>query len=55
MDIAGAQRLWDPETLYLNNGELYGVPPDPAWEALQAALEDWHGGRASWEHWGDST
>ncbi len=54
MDIAEAQRLWHPETLYLNTAS-YGLPPDPAWEALQAALGDWHGGRTSWEHWGDST
>ena len=36
MDIAEAQRLWHPETLYLNTAS-YGLPPDPAWEALQAA------------------
>ena len=24
----------------------------PAWDALEAALEDWRGGRTSWEHWG---
>ncbi|HZB07023.1 MAG TPA: aminotransferase class V-fold PLP-dependent enzyme [Thermoleophilaceae bacterium] len=54
MEIAEAQRLWHPETLYLNTAS-YGLPPDPAWEAFQAALEDWHGGRTSWEHWGDST
>ena len=54
MEIAEAQRLWHPETLYLNTAS-YGLPPDPAWEAFQAALEDWHCGRTSWEHWGDST
>ena len=54
MDIAEAQRLWHPETLYLNTAS-YGLPPDPAWKALQATLADWHGGRTSWEHWGDST
>jgi selenocysteine lyase/cysteine desulfurase len=36
---------------YLNTAS-YGLPPQPAWDALQAALEDWHGGRTSWEHWG---
>jgi selenocysteine lyase/cysteine desulfurase len=25
------------------------------WDALQAALADWQGGRTSWEHWGDAT
>jgi selenocysteine lyase/cysteine desulfurase len=37
------------------NTASYGLPPRPAWEALQSALADWHGGRTSWEHWGDST
>ena len=49
-----AQRLWSPETLYLNTAS-YGLPPTPAWDALQAVLEDWRGGRTSWEHWGDAT
>jgi selenocysteine lyase/cysteine desulfurase len=49
-----AQRLWHPETLYLNTAS-YGLPPDPAWEAFQAVLADWRGGRASWEGWGDAT
>jgi selenocysteine lyase/cysteine desulfurase len=54
VDVAEAQRLWHPETLYLNTAS-YGLPPDPAWEAFQAVLEDWRGGRTSWEHWGDAT
>jgi selenocysteine lyase/cysteine desulfurase len=49
-----AQRLWRPETLYLNTAS-YGLPPTPAWEELQAVLADWRGGRTSWEGWGDST
>jgi len=49
-----AQRFWSPETLYLNTAS-YGLPPTPAWDALQAVLEDWRGGRTSWEHWGDAT
>jgi selenocysteine lyase/cysteine desulfurase len=44
------QHLWRPETVYLNTAS-YGLPPDPAWEALQAALADWRGGRTSWEPW----
>jgi selenocysteine lyase/cysteine desulfurase len=52
--IEEAQRLWQPETLYLNTAS-YGLPPTPAWDALQAVLADWRGGRTSWEHWGDST
>jgi selenocysteine lyase/cysteine desulfurase len=49
-----AQLLWSPETIYLNTAS-YGLPPAPAWDALQAVLEDWRGGRTSWEQWGDAT
>ena len=45
--------LWSPAGTYLNTAS-YGLPPAPAWEELQAALADWHGGRTSWEHWGAS-
>ncbi|HEY1277516.1 MAG TPA: aminotransferase class V-fold PLP-dependent enzyme [Thermoleophilaceae bacterium] len=54
MDLAEARPLWEPEGTYVNTAS-YGLPPRPAWEALQSALRDWHGGRTSWEHWGDST
>ncbi len=54
MRIEDAQRLWQPETLYLNTAS-YGLPPTPAWDALQAVLADWRGGRTSWEGWGDAT
>ncbi|HMJ95052.1 MAG TPA: aminotransferase class V-fold PLP-dependent enzyme [Thermoleophilaceae bacterium] len=54
MRIEEAQRLWQPETLYLNTAS-FGLPPAPAWDALQAVLADWHGGRTSWEGWGDAT
>jgi selenocysteine lyase/cysteine desulfurase len=50
MEIAEAQRLWAPAGTYLNTAS-YGLPPAPAWDALQEALEDWRGGRTSWEHW----
>jgi selenocysteine lyase/cysteine desulfurase len=53
MRIAEARRLWQPETTYLNTAS-YGLPPRPAWDALQAALADWQAGRTSWEHWGDA-
>jgi selenocysteine lyase/cysteine desulfurase len=43
--------LWEPAGTYLNTAS-YGLPPRPAWDALQKALEDWRGGRTSWEHWG---
>lgn len=51
LSIADAQGLWQPGGAYLNTAS-YGLPPEPAWTALQSALEDWHGGRTSWEHWG---
>lgn len=51
MRVAEAQELWSPAATYLNTAS-YGLPPRPAWDALQSALEDWHGGRTSWEHWG---
>jgi selenocysteine lyase/cysteine desulfurase len=54
MEIGEAQALWSPETTYLNTAS-YGLPPAPAFDALQATLADWRGGRTSWEHWGDAT
>jgi selenocysteine lyase/cysteine desulfurase len=54
IEIASARDQWHPQGAYLNTAS-YGLPSDCAWEALQAALEDWRGGRTSWEHWGDST
>lgn len=43
--------MWSSAGTYLNTAS-YGLPPTAAWDALQAALEDWRGGRTSWEHWG---
>jgi len=54
MRLEDAQRLWQPETLYLNTAS-YGLPPAPAWEELQSVLADWRGGRTSWEGWGEYT
>jgi selenocysteine lyase/cysteine desulfurase len=54
MTVAEAQALWEPHGVYLNTAS-YGLPPRPAWHALQAALADWRTGRTSWERWGDST
>ena len=51
MDFAD---LWDPQPGWLNTAS-YGLPPRPAWEALQAALSDWRVGATSWEPWDDST
>lgn len=54
MDLATAQDLWDPEPGWLNTAS-YGLPPRPAWDALQNALDDWRAGRTSWEGWDAST
>jgi len=54
MRISEAQALWEPSGVYCNTAS-YGLPPQPAWDALQFALADWHSGRTSWEHWGQST
>jgi selenocysteine lyase/cysteine desulfurase len=54
MTVAEARALWEPHGVYLNTAS-YGLPPRPAWDALQAALADWRTGRTSWEHWGEST
>ena len=54
MTVEEARGLFDPAGPYLNTA-TFGLPPRPAWEALQAALADWHSGRTSWEHWGEST
>ena len=54
MAVSAARELWDPVGAYCNTAS-YGLPPRPAWEALQSALADWRGGRTSWEDWGDST
>src|ERR1700755_3536843 len=48
--MASIPDLWHPETTYLNTAS-FGLPPDPAFEALVTAQEDWRHGRVSWEHW----
>jgi selenocysteine lyase/cysteine desulfurase len=52
--IAEAQHQWTPAGVYCNTAS-YGLPPRPAWDALQAVLADWRGGRTSWEGWGETT
>ncbi len=54
MDLSEAQRLWTPKPGWLNTAS-YGLPPTPAWDALQQALADWRVGETSWEPWGKST
>jgi selenocysteine lyase/cysteine desulfurase len=53
MDIEAAQSLWHPKTIYLNTA-TYGLPPDPAWDALQDSLDEWRGGRTSFYGWDES-
>ena len=48
--MSGIPALWHPETVYLNTAS-FGLPPDPAFQALTQAQEDWRHGRVSWEHW----
>ena len=50
--LTDAQAFWAPAAVYLNTAS-YGLPPRTTWEALQGALDDWRGGRTSWEHWGE--
>jgi selenocysteine lyase/cysteine desulfurase len=52
--VEEAQALFDPAGPYLNTAS-YGLPPRPAWDALQAALADWRGGRTTWEPWAEAT
>ncbi|MFF5172991.1 aminotransferase class V-fold PLP-dependent enzyme [Micromonospora sp. NPDC000089] len=54
MELEQAQKLWQPEPGWLNTA-TYGLPPDPAWTALQEALAGWRAGRMSWEGWSEST
>ena len=54
MHIDEARGLWQPEPGWLNTAS-YGLPPTPAWDELQAALQIWRGGIRSWEEWGEST
>ena len=54
MDIAKAQQYWRPQPGWLNTAS-YGLPPEPGWDAMMAALADWRVGRTSWEGWDQAT
>jgi len=54
VEIKDAQQLWNARPGWLNTAS-YGLPPRPAWEALQAALADWRVGATSWEGWDEAT
>ncbi len=48
--IDAAQRLFSPEGAYLNTA-TYGLPPRTAFEALQAAADEWRHGRTGFHGW----
>ena len=50
MRVGEAQRLFSPEGVYLNTAS-YGLPPRPAWEAVQAAGDEWRHGRTGFDGW----
>jgi selenocysteine lyase/cysteine desulfurase len=54
MQLIEAQKLWEPTPGWLNTAS-YGLPPRPAWDAVQAALADWQVGATSWEPWDEAT
>ena len=54
LSIDQARTLWEPAGPYLNTAS-FGLPPTPAWDALEHALTDWRHGRTSWEDWCDAT
>lgn len=54
MELSDAQKLFSPIPGWLDTAS-YGLPPEPAWEALQTALDDWRTGRTSWRPWDDAT
>jgi selenocysteine lyase/cysteine desulfurase len=53
MTIEAARSLWDPKTIYLNTAS-YGLPPRPAWDAVQNALDEWRGGCTGFLGWDES-
>jgi selenocysteine lyase/cysteine desulfurase len=48
--LAAAQRLFSPETVYLNTA-TYGLPPRTAFEAMAAAADEWRHGRTGFDGW----
>jgi len=53
VNLADAQALFSPEPGWLNTAS-YGIPPQPAWDELQHALDTWRRGVGSWESWGNA-
>jgi selenocysteine lyase/cysteine desulfurase len=54
VEIREAQQLWSALPGYLNTAG-YGLPPQPAWDALQSALGDWRAGAISSGEWDRAT
>jgi selenocysteine lyase/cysteine desulfurase len=54
LDLFEARGLWEPEPGWLNTAS-YGLPPRPAWDALQAALDAWRRGTTDWPVWDEAT
>jgi selenocysteine lyase/cysteine desulfurase len=54
MQFVDAMKLWDPEPGWLNTAS-YGVPPRPAFEALQGPLDEWRRGANGWDKWDEAT
>jgi selenocysteine lyase/cysteine desulfurase len=50
LSIAAAQDLFDPEVAWLDTAS-HGLPPRPAWEALQAVAAAWRHGRPGFGDW----
>jgi len=51
--IAEAQALFAPDGVYLNTATM-GLPPRPAWDALQASLDDWRRGAGDMYLWDEA-
>jgi selenocysteine lyase/cysteine desulfurase len=54
VDINEAQSLWQARPGWLNTAG-YGLPPQPAWDALQTALADWRVGATTAAGWDAAT
>jgi selenocysteine lyase/cysteine desulfurase len=48
--VAEARRLFSPAGAYLNTAS-YGLPPAPAWEAMELAQDEWRHGRTGFAGW----
>jgi selenocysteine lyase/cysteine desulfurase len=48
--VRAARHLFSPEGVYLNSA-TYGLPPRSAFEAMQAATDEWRHGRTGFDGW----